>query len=202
MDLDPSFVDDEGMEDDSAVQVSFDVETMVKKARRSRKIAETDVQAILASADEEQADRLYVQLQRLGIRIVSEDGQTVDDLNDAANLLDEIDPDTVGQDVTPYMGDGEEDPVHTYLKDIGRVPLLTAEQEIWLATELAAASALEQLTTRMIAEGGQEDVHIRTIMANYEVLLQSWEDAELAPVARRGSIEERKIGAPVGLGVA
>jgi RNA polymerase primary sigma factor len=180
MEVDPTFIDDEGMEGESSDQVPFDVESMVKKARRSRKIAETDVQAILASADEEQADRLYEQLQRLGIRIVSEDGETVDDLNDAANLLDDIDPGVGGEEASSYMGDGEEDPVHTYLKEIGRVPLLTAEQEIWLATELAAATALEQLTTNMIADGGQEDVQSRTLLANYEVLLKSWKEAELA----------------------
>ena len=180
MESDPTIADNEGMEGENSGQVTFDVESMVKKARRSRKIAETDVQAILASADEEQADRLYEQLQRLGIRIVSEDGETVDDLNDAANLLDDFDLDVVGQDTSSYMGDGEDDPVHTYLKEIGRVPLLTAEQEIWLATELAAATALEQLTTNMITEGGQEDVHIRTLLANYEVLLKSWKEAELA----------------------
>ncbi len=180
MESDPTFIDDEDLGGDNQDQVAFDVESLVKKARRSRKIAETDVQSILASADEEQADRLYEQLQRLGIRIVSEAGETVDDLNDAANLLDDIDDDVVGRDESAYLGHAEEDPVHTYLKEIGRVPLLTAEQEIWLATELAAATTLEHLTARMIAEGGQEDIHIRTILANYEMLLQSWEAAELA----------------------
>jgi RNA polymerase primary sigma factor len=180
MESDPTFVDDEDLGGDNEDQVTFDVESLVKKARRSRKIAETDVQSILASADEEQADRLYEQLQRLGIRIVSEAGETVDDLNDAANLLDDIDDDVVGRDESAYMGHAEEDPVHTYLKEIGQVPLLTAEQEIWLATELAAATTLEHLTARMIAEGGHEDIHIRTILANYEMLLKSWEAAELA----------------------
>ncbi len=157
-----------------------DVEALVKRARRSRQISEADVQAILASADEDQADRLYEQLQRLGIRIVSEDGETVDDINDAASLLDDIDLTDEDQDSSPATPVGVEDPVHTYLKDIGRVPLLTAEQEIWLATELAAATALEQLAATLLADGDQEHIHVQTIQENYKKLLESWQAAEMA----------------------
>ena len=38
----------------------------------------------------------------------------------------------------------DDDPVHTYLKEIGQVPLLTAEQEIWLATQMSAARVMDR----------------------------------------------------------
>ena len=80
-----SELEDEAEEND---EQPLDVEALVKKARRSRQIDEADVQTILASTDEEQADLLYLRLQKLGIRIVSENGQTVDDVAESSNLLD------------------------------------------------------------------------------------------------------------------
>jgi RNA polymerase primary sigma factor len=159
----------------------LDVESLVRRARRSRQIDEADVQAILASADEEQADKLYQQLQKLGIRIVSDTGDTVEDMAESSNLLEvEIDDDDEMGDEGYYPLDSEEDPVHTYLKEIGQVPLLAAEQEIWLSTQLAAASILEKLTSRAIDENGHDNPHLRTIVANYEGLLRSWEQADRA----------------------
>ena len=186
MDFDQTFDDAEVLETDNGEQETLDhrtldIEALVKKARRSRQIKEADVQAILASADDEQADRLYEQLQRLGIRIVSDTGVTIEDLGDTGGLLGNAQESEEQQDVAKsYLPDGEDDPVHTYLKEIGQVPLLTAEQEIWLATQLAAATALEHLTTQMIEEGGQENIRSRTILANYKTLLDSWVQSEEA----------------------
>ena len=65
----------------------IDLEALVKKARRSREIDESDVQTLLASVDESQADLLYQRLQKLGIRIVSSTGKTIDDAFEPATLL-------------------------------------------------------------------------------------------------------------------
>ena len=162
---------------------SLDIEAIVKKARRSRRIDEADVQAILAEADEEQADRLYEQLQQLGIRIISETGQTVDDLTEPAgwlSLSDKEEDSDEEDDDSAYALDAEDDPVHTYLKEIGQVPLLAPEQEIWLATQLVAAGMLENLTTRSLEEVAQEQTPFRTLLANYGNLRQSWQRAERA----------------------
>src|SRR5690606_33501690 len=122
---------------------SLDLDALVRRARRSRQIAESDVQAILASVSEEQAEQLYERLQKLNIRIVSADGELIDDPGDIGLLdrLDDLDED----DEALHLGDAEDDPVHTYLKEIGQVPLLSAEQEIWLATQMQAQRVLDRL---------------------------------------------------------
>jgi RNA polymerase primary sigma factor len=74
-----------------------------------------------------------------------------------------------------YAPEADEDPVHTYLKEIGQVPLLAAKQEIWLATQLVAASVLVDLTNKVMEEGEQDGIHIRTILANYESLVDGWQ---------------------------
>jgi RNA polymerase primary sigma factor len=156
-------------------QGGIDIEAVVKKARRSRQIQEADVQTILASADEDQADRLYIQLQRLGISIVSETGERVDDLGEISNLLDIELVQEDADDERQYAPEADEDPVHTYLKEIGQVPLLAAKQEIWLATQLVAASVLVDLTNKVMEEGEQNGIHIRTVLANYESLVDGWQ---------------------------
>ena len=157
-------------EDDSD---AIDVEALFREARRRKVISESDVEAILASADEEQAERLYQRLQQLGIRVVTESGDTVEDFGENNNVLDRDGEDE--EDGDSYYGSGlQDDPVHTYLKEIGQVSLLRAEHEVWLSVQLAAANDLEALKARVQAEGAR-DVAIRTMLANYETLLAEWE---------------------------
>ncbi len=77
----------------------------------------------------------------------------------------------------------EDDPVHTYLKEIGQVPLLTAEQEIWLATQMAAAKVLDRLTRDAVTELNAEDqdlVRAQAMITNYANLLENWSCAKEA----------------------
>jgi RNA polymerase primary sigma factor len=175
MESDLPFDEIDNVDAESDDQETIDIEAVVKKARRSRQIQEVDVQTILASADEDQADKLYEQLQRLGISIVSETGERVDDLGDSSTLLDiELVQEEEGED-RQYAPEAEEDPVHTYLKEIGQVPLLAAEQEIWLATQLVAASVLVDLTNKVMEEGEQNNIHVSSVMANYGSLVEGWQ---------------------------
>jgi RNA polymerase primary sigma factor len=180
MEMDQPFDETEDINAESGEPDAIDIQAIVKKALRSGQIEEVDVQAILASADEDQADKLYRQLQRLGIDIVSETGETVDDLGDSSNLLDIEIPLADESEERQYSPEADEDPVHTYLKEIGQVPLLTAEQEIWLATQLVAASVLVSLSNQLDEDGEQEKNHVRTVSANYESLLKGWQQASTA----------------------
>ncbi len=138
----PEFGEDDSAEERLSSE-PLDVEALVRKARRSHQIAESDVQTILATANEEEAEALYERLQKLNIRIVSADGEPIDDPGEIGLLdrLDDLDED----DDSYHLSDAEDDPVHTYLKEIGQVSLLTAEQEIWLATQMQALRVLERL---------------------------------------------------------
>ena len=79
----------------------LDLDALVRKARRSRRIAESDVQSILASVSEEQAEQLYERLQKLNIRIVADvyKRQGRHHLDGAAGQPEQDRPHGVGADV-------------------------------------------------------------------------------------------------------
>jgi RNA polymerase primary sigma factor len=157
----------------------LDFEALVKQARRSRRIDEADVQAILATASDDEAELLYERLQKLDIRIVNDDGEMLDDPGESTGLLDMVENDVQEEDLTAetqqYLV--EDDPVHTYLKEIGQVPLLTVEQEIWLATQMEAAKVLDRLTNDAKADLNEDDqdlVRAQAMITNYANLLENW----------------------------
>ncbi len=161
----------------------LDIEELVKKARRSRVIDEADVQTVLAKADDEQAERLYARLQKHDIRIISATGEVLDDARDRANLLDVTLAPEEADPAAAYMTSPEDDPVHTYLKEIGLVPLLSADQEIWLSTQLRAASELDSLMSEVIDGEGVDDegeVDFRANLANYNNLYESYRRTQAA----------------------
>ena len=54
----PEFGDSDDDADEALSAEPLDVEALVRKARRSRQIAEADVQTILATANEDEAEAL------------------------------------------------------------------------------------------------------------------------------------------------
>ena len=169
---------------------SVDIEALVKKARRSREIDEADVRALLASADDNQAKRFFSRLQQHDIRIISASGENVTGEFDSNNILTvglETDEEeqTTGTKAN-YLPTVEDDPVHTYLKEIGQVPLLSPAQEIWLSTQLTAASELDSLMSEAIESGvdseDEEEIDYLALVANYKKLYQGWEIAQAASI--------------------
>lgn len=178
MDFEDELEDPDELEENSSD--SLDIESLIRKARRARQINEADVQTILAASDEDQADKLYQRLQKLGIRIVSDSGEAVDDLTGSLSIFDLDEEESEESDDELYYADLEGDPVHTYLKEIGVVALLTPDYEIWLSVQLAAANALEKLTTEVRQKGHTENIPFQTMLENYQTLFTSWERAKQA----------------------
>ena len=109
------------------------VQEIVKKAKAKGKITCEELAKELENTNPDQIDKVFDAFEEMGVNILNddfEDEPDIDDLKEVENLkLDEITE-------TSYEGISVDDPVRMYLREIGKIPLLSYDKELELAKRI------------------------------------------------------------------
>ena len=173
---------------------------LLDRGYKKGKLSSAELMEVLdaLSLETEQLDKLYDTMENLGIDTAADEdflpalddevGPPVEELEDIPEE-EIVDPNTL---VDSFSID---DPVRMYLKEIGKVDLLTPEQEIVLAQKMGAGNTAKEQMEELEKEGGEGPDEVRKelnqLIKEGERAKQSLAEANLRLVV---SIAKRYVG--------
>ena len=170
------------------------------KGKKKGKLDTNELSDVLDTMDldSEQIDHIYDSLEALGIEVGSEEefvNDLPDDIEPPMEEIAEIEEEELVDPNTLVDSFNIDDPVRMYLKEIGKVPLLTADEEVTLATSMSegnlAKERLAEIEENNEEISAEEQAELETLVKQGENSKQKLAEANLRLVV---SIAKRYVG--------
>ena len=181
------------------VQGSEKLLELVDAGYKKGKLSSGEMMEVLESMslETEQLDKIYDVLENLGVDTAGEDylPEIDDSIVPSTEELEDIPEEEIVYPNTLVDSFAIDDPVRMYLKEIGKVDLLTPEQEVELAQRMAAGAAAEEQLAELEKQGEEipEEVlaELKKSIKSGERAKQQLAEANLRLVV---SIAKRYVG--------
>lgn len=158
-------------------QVEEIIEQLLEKGRKEGSLTQKEIADALSDQEEitvERLDDIYETFNKLSIDVVTEEPDehesVHDDIEEEKDDEEEQHPEKkIKIDLSVNEGVNIDDPVRMYLKEIGRVPLLSGEEEIILAKQIEAGekedASYKEISTGKKAKKKLVDANLRLVVS-------------------------------------
>lgn len=126
-------------DDKSTIDISALKAQLLEKGKKDGKLEQKEIFKVIADTPEnlDTLDALYAELVEANVELVATEEPSVDEIVADDEWVVE-DEEEVFVNPSAYLDDVSDDSVRLYLREIGKIPLLTAEQELALAHRVVA----------------------------------------------------------------
>jgi RNA polymerase primary sigma factor len=129
-----------------------EVGELMKVGRKQTYLTDDDILAVIPEAenDIDMLDQIFSRMLAAGIRYVSDESEIEDDEKEERSSTNH----SSVQDTDPLAGIKPDDTVSVYFREVGTIPLLTADQEVQIAQriEMGRYAREELATTKITSE--------------------------------------------------